>query len=155
MQGLEIKPYALCDKEGCINAFKTNVPKYFTLDEIKRFEEWLDYLRNAHSDDHYYVLKDNGLIIGCGGFSYRKQTNETTMTWGLIINTAHKKGYGRKLLEHRLGQISLLYPTSTILLDTTQFSFAFFEKYGFKVVKITKDHYALGINRYDMIRVSS
>lgn len=155
MQKIKIRTYAPYDGEGCLNAFKTNVPKYFTLDEVRQFEEWLDYLCNADSDDHYYVVESNGLIIGCGGFSYRKQTNETTMTWGLITNAAHKKGYGKKLLEYRLQQISVLYPTSNILLDTGQFSFTFFEKYGFKVVKIIKDHYALGIDRYDMVLVCS
>lgn len=109
MQGLEIKPYALCDREGCINAFKTNVSKYFTLDEIKQFEEWLDYLRSASSDDHYYVVKDNGLIIGCGGFSYRKQTKETTMTWGLIINTADQSVISNKQYIARYYAILLCF----------------------------------------------
>jgi len=36
-------------------------------------------------------------------------------------------------------------------MDTTQFSYSFFEKYGFKIEKITENFYALGMHRYDMV----
>lgn len=47
MQDIKTRIYAPYDREGCLNAFKTNVPTYFTLDEVRQFEEWLDYLPNT------------------------------------------------------------------------------------------------------------
>jgi ribosomal protein S18 acetylase RimI-like enzyme len=36
-------------------------------------------------------------------------------------------------------------------VDTTQFSYGFFERFGFKTTKITEDFYEKGMHRYDMI----
>lgn len=149
-----------------MSVFKSCVPKFFTEDEIILFDIFLDDIGTGIIDEKYnektfyYVItffdenfsqKNNEKIIGCGGFAYSEVKNETKFVWGLLHFDFHKKGFGEKLLVFRLEEIKKKYPKSIILLDTTQHSFSFFEKYGFITTKITNDSYGVGMHRYDMI----
>jgi [ribosomal protein S18]-alanine N-acetyltransferase len=151
-----IRPYEMKDRATCIVAFKTNVPLYFTVDEVVDFENFLIRIENIETDKyykhtHYYVFLLEDKIIGCGGFGNKENTDNMTLAWGLIDNAFHKKGYGKAFLKYRLEQLKLLYPNTTIVLDTTQHSFSFFEKFGFVTTKITNDFYAKDLHRYDMV----
>jgi ribosomal protein S18 acetylase RimI-like enzyme len=98
------------------------------------------------------VLVLGNEIIGCGGFGDKDNLGIISFAWGLIHNHFHKQGFGKILLKYRLEKINELYPFKTVLLDTTQHSFAFFEKNGFVITKITNDYYTKGMHRYDMIK---
>ena len=39
-----------------------------------------------------------------------------------------------------------------LVLNTTQYTFEFYQKFGFNITKITKDYYRVGLDRYDMIK---
>lgn len=73
------------------------------------------------------------------------------MVWGMVENGWHKKGVGRTLFAFRIQQLRLLKPEAQILVDTTQHSYQFFEKFGFKVTNVSKNYYATGLDRYDMV----
>jgi N-acetylglutamate synthase-like GNAT family acetyltransferase len=62
----------------------------------------------------------------------------------------HKQGFGKRLLEYRIEQAKLIFPGIIIALGTTQHSSLFFEKYGFKTVHYEKDHWAKGLDLYQM-----
>jgi predicted GNAT family N-acyltransferase len=68
----------------------------------------------------------------------------------MVDNGLHKQGFGRELLAYRINEIRDAYPGHTMFLDTSQHTFPFFEKMGFKVVKVTNDYYGPGLDRYDM-----
>lgn len=152
----QIRPYTISDKDECLLAFKSNMPIYFAEHEVPDFEIWLDRLNKQDAGDatsydrHYYVGLLEGKIVGCGGFGYDKNKNEATLAWGLLHAHAQKKGFGKILLVYRLQCIRSLYPDCSVLLDTTQKTYAFFEGYGFVVEKITENSYAPGLHRYDM-----
>ena len=128
------------------------MPLYFTQQEAEQFEQWLDHFRtkDENSVDCYYVLEVNGLVVGCGGFGYLYTSKTATLAWGLVHRNHHKQGLGKQLFEFRISQIKTMFPEAEILLDTTQHSYSFFEKLGFKIEKITNDFYAKGLDRYDM-----
>ena len=170
----QIREYKNEDKESCMSAFKSCVPKFFTEEEVNLFDTFFDDIASGIIDEKYnektfyYVItffdenfeknfeknisqKNAEKIIGCGGFAYSEVKNEVKFVWGLLHFDFHKKGFGEKLLQFRLEEIKKIYPKATILLDTTQHSFSFFEKYGFVTTKITNDSYAVGMHRYDMI----
>lgn len=151
-----IRDFNKNDKESCVISFKSNVPLYFTEKEISQFESFLDNFQSQiingkyFEKTYYYVVVSADKIIGCGGFGYNDKTNIATLAWGLIHKEFHKKGFGEKLLAYRLDQIKKLYPAASVLIDTTQFSYPFFEKFGFVTTKVTPDFYTAGMHRYDM-----
>lgn len=150
---VKIRDYVESDKGGCLLAFKSNVPLYFAETEVSDFDLFLDGIVRQESakNTHYFVVSYQGKIIGCGGFGFYNATSDISLAWGLIHSDFHKKGLGEKLLSHRLEQIAIHYPSELVLLDTTQHSYSFFEKYGFVTKKITPDFYTLGLHRYDMV----
>jgi predicted GNAT family N-acyltransferase len=151
------RPYNKNDKDSCLAAFISNVPKYFTEEEIRDFKDFLVRIEdvgvnnNNNIKTHYFVVEYNQRVIGCGGFVDKDGKEIISLAWGLIRNEFHNKGYGKALLVYRLEQIKQLYPELPLVLDTTQYSHSFFEKYGFYTTKITNDYYSKGLHRYDMI----
>lgn len=150
-----IRKYHKHDKESCLSAFKSNTPLYFTEEEVRDFENFLNRLDNTYNDadqgeTYFYVIAFNDRVIGCGGFSKQYNQNTISLAWGFIHKDFHKKGLGEQLLTYRLKQIDKLYPSASVVIDTTQFSYSFFEKFGFCTTKITKDYYTVGMHRYDM-----
>ncbi len=136
--------------------FKTNVPKYFTLEEVNEYDRFLAKLGDLEVVDNpaYYVMELDNKLIGCGGFGEKEGIDgvpSITFVWGMVDHAYHKKGFGEQLLQFRLTEIPLHFPNRKVILDTTQFSYTFFEKYGFKTVKITENSYGEGMHRYDMI----
>ena len=149
----QIREYNIRDKEACLIAFQSNVPLFFTEAEINQFEIFLDTFESmlGSNKTYFYVIVLANEIIGCGGFGDKDNTGIISLAWGLINNDFHKKGFGELLLRYRLELIKRLYPLKPIIVDTTQYSFGFFKKYGFIVSKITDDYYEKGMHRYDMI----
>lgn len=151
---IEIESYNQSYKQACLAAFQSNIPLYFTLEEINDFSNFLEQRalpkENESQTTFYYVLLKNNEVIGCGGFGERERDGTVTLAWGLVHSAFHKHGYGKILLQHRLSEAKKIYPSKTIYLDTTQFSYSFFEKFGFKTTKVTNDFYMYGMHRYDM-----
>ncbi len=149
---LQIRAYENTDKQACLEAFESNVPKYFTQAEIADFDAFLEMVPNkiVANKTFYYVVVFGNEVIGCGGFGDKDNTNIITLAWGLIHRNFHKRGFGKELLAYRLAQIKEIYPNHIIYIDTTQYSYGFFEKFGFETTKITNDFYEKGLHRYDM-----
>jgi len=152
-----IRFYNESDKADCLAAFKSNIPFYFAAHEIADFESFLDTFktRRFYADTNrrtsYFVVVVNDKVVGCGGFGDKDNTNTLTLAWGLIHKDFHMLGLGVSLLQFRLQEIKKHFPNEPVLIDTTQHAYQFFEKYGFKVSKITNDFYAEGMHRYDMV----
>lgn len=145
-----IRVYQPSDKFSCIDSFKSNVPKYFTEEEILEYENFLDAIEKENTRTVYYVLLYYDKVIGCGGFGEKDNAGIISLAWGLVHNQYHKTGLGKKLLQHRIEQIKILKPKFPVVIDTTQHTFGFFEKFGFVTTKITNDYYTVGLHRYDM-----
>lgn len=143
-----IRPYTTADRQECIAAFKSNIPKFFMPDELEDFENWLEKVATKHYP--YFVAEEDGKVIACGGYYIEPDQQSARMTWGLVHNSLHKKGIGKALILHRIKAIQSIAPAATIGLDTTQHSFSFFEKLGFVTTKITENSYGKGMHRYDM-----
>lgn len=140
-------------KQALIDIFKSNMPLYFADVELPLFEQFLD--RDATKKGLYTILFYNDKPVACGGIALNQPTLYTKephviMTWGMVNNNNHKKGFGKTLLLHRIEQAKQLYPGIKIALGTTQYTYLFFEKYGFKTVFFEKDHWAPGLDLYQM-----
>ncbi len=149
----QIREFETIDKEACLEAFQSNIPLFFTKDETVDFTRFLDTFQNKplSNKTYFYVVVLGHEIIGCGGFGDKDNKGIISLAWGLIHKDYHKKSYGEMLLKYRLYHINRLYPSKPVYIDTTQFTYGFFEKYGFEVTKITNDFYMDGMHRFDMI----
>lgn len=150
-----IRNYTASDRDACRAIFVSNMPTFFAPEELVDFDDWLDgYRKKDVSDDTvdaYFVLENDGRLLACGGFFLELSSRLATMTWGMVANDQHGKGYGRQLLLYRIEQIRTILPDATIALDTSQHAYRFFGKLGFSVQKVTPNGYAKGLDRYDMI----
>ncbi|MCI0343387.1 MAG: tRNA preQ1(34) S-adenosylmethionine ribosyltransferase-isomerase QueA, partial [Planctomycetales bacterium] len=54
------------------------------------------------------------------------------------------------LFEERLGWVRDRPSVARVTLDTSQHTVAFFERFGFRTTRVTRDHYAPGLHRHDM-----
>ncbi len=128
------------------------MPLYFAQEELPLFDAFLD--RDLERGPYYIVL-NNDHIVGCGGIALNESTKYTNeshviMTWGMVDHNHHKEGFGKALLLYRIQQAKDVYPGVKIALGTTQHTYPFFEKYGFKTVFYEKDHWAKGLDLYQM-----
>lgn len=156
LSGISIVPYSSAYRQGCIAAFESNTPKFFTLEEVNQYADWLQFVEGLPDTEqgeektHYFVVQYNDLVIGCGGFGYTASTHQAILAWGLVHHQYHHQQIGSALLNFRLNLIAALYPLANLRLDTNQHSYTFFERHGFVVEEFTKDYYAPGMHRYDM-----
>jgi len=107
----------------------------------------------VHNDQDVVIIKfgkrENGKI-GCGGFYLVRDENKAQLAWGMIHSRFHKQGYGTALYKYRQEQIEKINPNATISLGTSQHTFPFFEKMGFKVTNIVEQGYGEHLDKYDM-----
>jgi len=153
---LTIIPYESKFKSACISAFKSNVPEYFTSEEIQQFESFLDHFEeNVYPDTtfrrtYFYVLVKNGELIGCGGFGDKDGDHRISLAWGLIHRDFHRQSFGKLLLQFRLKEIRNYFPGSIVYLDTTQHSSPFYEKLGFKLNNILPNFFEKGMHKHEL-----
>jgi len=152
-----IRTYLPEDRASCLKIFKSNCPKYFDISELNDFEIWLngqDHQKMAYRNskvENYFVIQNDDDVIGCGGYYIVPDTPKAGMAWGMIHHDFHKQGLGQILFRFRLDEIKKTYPRNDISLCTSQHTFRFYERFGFKVTKITNDGFAKGIDKYDML----
>ena len=130
------------------------MPLYFAEEELSLFDAFLDRdINNAKRP--YWIIFEDDIIVGCGGIGINEPTKYTNephviMCWGMVHHDYHKKGYGKVLLELRIEESKKIFPGVKIALGTTQYTYGFFEKYGFKTVYHETDHWAKGLDLYQM-----
>lgn len=152
-----IRSYLKSDRQECLEIFDKNCPEFFSPDERKGLELWLDVQDSGTITyenslaDFFYVILLNFEVIGCGGFYIEKENRVARITWGMIHPEFHKQGYGKKLLEFGVKQVEYLFPDYKIELGTSQHTFPFFEKLEFETKRITENAYKHGLHRYDMV----
>tara|TARA_B100000945_G_C20176433_1_gene500251 strand:- start:258 stop:725 length:468 start_codon:yes stop_codon:yes gene_type:complete len=131
----------------CLLLFRTNTPNFFAKEEELLLKY---YLQNKNIN--YYILLEEQKIIAAGGYGLNKKENTIDLTWGMVNSFMHKKGYGKILLNYRIENIIKEFPGRNITLNTSQKTFKFYQKFGFKTQKITKNFYRKGLDRYDMLK---
>ena len=145
---IKIKSYEPAFKDAVTRVFKSNQPLYFLDAELSEFHGFLD---NPLLVKYYDVILYNDEVIGCGGI-VPNENQTVSMTWGMVHQDYHKKGFGKFLLEHRLKKCHELFPGKTIIIRTTQHTWKFFERYKFKLMFTTKDYWGPGMDLYHMER---
>ena len=129
----------------CLSILESNTPEFIDTTEKSLF---IDFL--SRKEIVYFILFKSKELIACGGYGYDNKKDSVVLSWGLVHNQFHKMGFGTHLLQYRLKHIMKNYPNTNIVLDTSQKTYKFYERFNFKVDKITRDFYGKGLDRYDM-----
>ncbi len=108
---MEVRKYQPGDRTQCIDIFKSNAPLFFDPTELADFEFWLngqDENRLAYKQtkaEYYYVVEQDNTVVACGGFYIPREEERGNMVWGMVSNSLHRQGIGRKLFQFRMDQI--------------------------------------------------
>lgn len=139
-----IRFYNSSDKNAIIELFRLNTPLYFSPDEEADLDKYLE-----NELELYFVLENEGEIVGCGGINFPDQ-NSATISWDLFHPDFHGKGFGSKLLRYRLDQLKELQDILKIKVRTSQLVYQFYEKNGFKLLRTEDNYWAEGFHLYEM-----
>lgn len=142
---IKIRQYSQNDKPAIHSLFQLNTPKYFSLDEEKELDF---YLQNEI--EFYFVAEWEQEIVGSGGINLKETTNTAYLSWDFVNPEKQGKGIGTALVNHRLQQILKNKNITTIIVRTSQLVFPFYEKCGFHVIKKEPDYWAKGYDLYEM-----
>lgn len=140
-----IRKYTKEDKEEVLNLIRPLVPEYFAEEEIKDFEHYL-----IHEIEDYFVYQTEDKIIAAGGINYNLKNVTAIISWDMVHIDYLGKGIGRKLVEYRIEFIKKKKNIHRIVVNTSQHTFGFYEKFGFSTSKIKKDFWAEGFDLYQM-----
>jgi len=142
---MKIRPYVSTDQEALLQLIRLNVPLYFAEEEVEDYRNYLE-----REIDCYFVVEEQGKLIGAGGINLLDQQSEGRISWDVIAPDAQGKGVGRALLQHRLNILVNMPSITKIRVRTTQLVYPFYEKQGFVVQNIQPDFWAVGLDLYDM-----
>ncbi len=143
---IQISPYTSTHKQTILDLFALNVPQYFASTE---YDDLVHYL--SHELEDYFVVKHTTKVIGAGGINYKPAQKQGIISWDLLHPTYQRKGIGSMLLKHRLNLLLANKNIDEIVVRTSQMSYPFYAKFGFKTTKTQKDYWAPSIDLYHMI----
>lgn len=142
---MDIRAYKNEDFNAVIYLLRLNTPAFFDPSE----EEGLHSYLSEETED-YFVIEENGEILGAGGINYYPGEKLAHLSWDIIKPDLQGKGIGRKLTEHRIRHLSKNNHIDLIVVRTSQFAWKFYEKMGFKLLRIEKDFWAPNFDLYQM-----
>ena len=145
---MTIRLYTPADKAACLAIFDSNMPQYFMPEERQQFEDWLD----KENREVYYVMTDNDQIVACGGIYIDTELNVAGQAWGMVLNSLHKRGYGKALTLHRIKEMDARFSHLDQHLGTSQHTAPFYEKMGYTTVEVIKEGFGPGLDHYKMVR---
>lgn len=142
---MKIRPYTPADDESIITLLRLNTPQYFAPEEEQDLRDYF-----ANHIDLYFVVEENGNIIGSGGINITNKGKNAALSWDIIHPDYQNKGVGSQLTQHRLDVIKTIESIENISVRTSQLVYKFYEKFGFVLQEIVKDYWAEGIDMYRM-----
>ena len=144
----EMKSYRAGNRADCLAIFDGNLPKFFAPEERAEFSAFLDLVEvGGHP---YLVAHQGGALVACGGLWIDAPKRQARLAWGMVAREAHGQGIGRALTRARL-QMAVSTPNiDSIGLETSQHTFGFYEKLGFRTTKITPNGFGAGLDCYAM-----
>ncbi|SJN43464.1 Ribosomal-protein-S18p-alanine acetyltransferase [Sphingobacterium faecium PCAi_F2.5] len=122
-----------------------NIPAYFAQDEMEDLKYYLDF-----EIEQYFVLEAEGKIVACGGINLELEERRGVISWDIVLPSEQGKGYGRKLLEHRIAILKSMPDIDRITVRTSQLTYLFYQKNGFILNQIVKDYWAKDFDLYSM-----
>ncbi|MET0759262.1 MAG: GNAT family N-acetyltransferase [Flavobacterium sp.] len=140
-----IREYFDQDKTAVLNLLKLNTPDYFSPEEEKDLIYYLD-----HEIEYYFVLESDDTIVGSGGFNFSGDETNGKISWDIFHPDYQLQSLGSRLLKYRIEKLKEFKNLKTITVRTSQLVYKFYEKHGFKLIKIVEDYWAKDFHLYKM-----
>ena len=140
-----VRDFVHPDLDACVGIMQSNTPLFFTGGEVGEYAAWL-----AARTSPYLVVVEDEVVVACGGYRINRPQRTAGLTWGMVRRDRQRAGLGALLLTERLDRIRADGGASTVILDTSQHSRGFFERYGFQPSAEQQDGYGGGLDRVDM-----
>lgn len=140
-----IRAYTAKDKKSVIELLRLNTPVFFHPEEEQLFLDYLD-----HHAQNYFVVEEDGIIIGAGGINYFVEDKTARISWDMIHPDAQGRGFGSTLTQYRIDRIKENPAVEVIVVRTTQHACHFYQKLGFTLIKTEQDFWAKGFDLYQM-----
>ena len=141
---MQFRPYTNADLETVVAIFRSNIPKYFSLEEEPGLR---DFLAERMAD--YYVLEVAGEVVGAGGIALNNDQT-VSLCWGMVRSDHIGKGLGRALTEFRIEKARENFGGLPLVISTSQHTQGFYEKFGFRLIEHTPDGFGPGIDSCKM-----
>lgn len=142
---MDVLPFTPEHAGACLAIFDANCPAAFHPDERKDFVAFL-----AAPPYPYFVLVHDGAVLAAGGYRLIEGAASARLHWGMVRPDMQRQGLGRYLLLYRLREIGKLPGIETVECGTTPLSAPFFEKQGFRAIRVEKDGWGAGMDRVEM-----
>lgn len=138
-----IRTYQEGDFDQVLHIFKTNVPNYFSAEELYDLKEYI----KDEIEDYYLVLK-NDEVIGAGGINYDSDQITARLSWDFMDQSLHLSGAGTALTQYRIQHIKKINHIKRLIVRTSQFADGFYAKQGFTEIERIQNYWAEG---FDMV----
>ena len=89
-------------------------------------------------------------MAGSGGINFSEDKKTGVISWDMIHPFYHGKGFGSILLKHRLKLLQTTPLVEKIKVRTSQHTFRFYEKSGFRILNTVPDYWAKGFDLVEM-----
>jgi N-acetylglutamate synthase-like GNAT family acetyltransferase len=140
-----IRAYEARDRDVVLSMMQENIPAYFAQDEQEDLKYYLDF-----EIEQFFVLEVEHKIVACGGINLELDEKRGVISWDIVLPAEQGKGYGRKLLEHRIAILKGMPEIDRITVRTSQLTYLFYQKNGFVLNQIVKDYWAKDFDLYSM-----
>ena len=140
-----IRPYIPTDKVHLLRIFRANIPKYFDENEINDFEAYLE-----QRADTYLTTEVDATIVGGTGYYVKEADKSGRITWIFFDPSYAGQGLGKKAVNYCLQLFGKDNRVEKFKVTTSQFAYKFFEKFGYRITRIEKNHWGEGLDLFEM-----
>ncbi|PKV62478.1 GNAT family N-acetyltransferase [Pontibacter ramchanderi] len=140
-----IRPYTSTDQEALLQILRLNTPQYFAPEEEANL---VLYLQERRED--YFVVEQEGQVVGAGGINYFDGYTWARLSWDLVHPAFQGKGIGRELTLFRISKLKEMPTMQWLQVRTSQLVYPFYQKLGFELEQVEPDFWAKGIDLYQM-----
>ncbi|MGH1335341.1 MAG: GNAT family N-acetyltransferase [Aureispira sp.] len=148
----QITLYTPAHQDACMALFDSNCPHYFSTEERQPFLDWLQ--TEEALGGRYFVLSIDNKILAAGGYFPRPEQKQTGLSWGMVHQDHHKKGFGTILTTFRLQAIAKEFPNWPCAINTSQHTKAFYERHGFVIKSMVLNAFGEGLHDCWMVHES-
>ncbi len=139
-----LEPYTPADGEGCLAIIDAN-PEHFGPGDREQFASFL-----ADPKGKYWVIRDGDRVVACGGAMTSDDNRLGVLAWAAVLPEYQRRGLGSLLVRASLRYLAEMPGVERVVLETSQRSAGFYERHGFRTVRVLEDHWAPGLDRHDM-----